>query len=237
MGPAGFLAVLGLIEVWLNSLCSDNASPDPITPALLSHAKGIGQSVPLAQLLDFVRPVYVDFPMAVKTEIDDLDMVSTIWILASNDENPLVTYRGLAHRLDLPKEYDTRATVASRPELFRLGATDSRINGWKRDMRTGKRLPGWIKALGSEEARNAAIDAITPNEVFRSQFRAHSDAERSPIEIIKWGLEHLDRLRKARIEEKDASVKRWQMWLVFGVTLLGVVSQFAIAFAKYNGWI
>ena len=104
-------------------------------------------------------------------------------------------------------------------------------------MRTGKRLPGWIKAIGSEEARNAAIEGVTPNEVFRSQFRTHSDAERSPIEIIKWGLEHLDRLRKARTEEKDASVKRWQMWLVFWVTLLGVASQFVIAFAKYKGWI
>ena len=50
MGPAGFLAVLGLIGVWLNSaIASNNASPDPITPALLSHAEGIGKSVPLAQ--------------------------------------------------------------------------------------------------------------------------------------------------------------------------------------------
>ncbi len=175
--------------------------------------------------------------MATRTQIEELDMVSAIWILASNDENPLMTYRGLAHRLGLPKDCDMKATVASRPELFRPGATESRINAWKTDMRSGKRLPGWIKTLSSDEDRNAAIDAITPNETFRSQFRTHSNAERSPIEIIKWGLEHVDRLRKAWTEEKDASVKRWQMWLVFWVTLLGVVSQFAIAFAKYKDWI
>lgn len=175
--------------------------------------------------------------MATRRETDDLDTVSAIWILASNDENPLITYTGLIHRLGLPADCDIRAIVASRPELFRPGATETRINSWKTNLRAGKRLPGWVKAITNDAERSAAIEAITPNDVFRSQFRAHSSAERSPIEIIKWGLEHLDRLRKARAEEGDASVKRWQMWLVFWVTLLGVVSQFAIAFAKYKGWL
>ena len=81
------------------------------------------------------------------------------------------------------------------------------------------------------------IEKLGPEDVFRSQFRAHANAEKSPIEIIKWGLEHLDRLRKAKVDAKDASAKRWQMWLVFWVSLLGVLSQFAIAFAKHKGWL
>lgn len=175
--------------------------------------------------------------MATHPEADDLDIVSAIWILASNDENPLITYRGLTHRLGLPVKYNVRAIIASRPELFRPGATESRINTWKGEMRGGKSLPGWVNASNSEAEKKAAIEAITPNEVFRSQFRAHSNAERSPIEIIKWGLEHLDRLRKAKAEAKDASAKKWQIWLVFWVTLLGILSQFTIAFAKYKAWI
>jgi hypothetical protein len=175
--------------------------------------------------------------MASPPEIDDLDTVSAIWILASNDENPLISYRGLVHRLGLPDGYDVKAIVASRPELFRPGATETRIEAWKSKMRIGRSLPGWVKAIQGDAQKKAAIEAITSNDVFRSQFRAHSDAEQSPIEIIKWGLEHLDRLRKAKAEAKDASAKRWQMWLVFWVSLLGVVSQFGIAFAKYKGWI
>jgi len=166
---------------------------------------------------------------------DDLDTVSAIWILASNDENPLITYKGLIHRLGLPPSCDVRAIVASRPELFRPGATDARMSAWKANLRLGKSLPGWLKAIEDSSERSAAIEALSASDVFRSQFRAHSGAERSPIEIIRWGLEHLDRLRKARAEANDASVKRWQMWLVFWVTLLGVVSQFVIAFAKYKG--
>ena len=55
-------------------------------------------------------------------EIQDIDLVSAIWILASNDENPLITYRGLIHRLGLPPDFNIKATVASRRELFRPGA-------------------------------------------------------------------------------------------------------------------
>ena len=74
-------------------------------------------------------------------------------------------------------------------------------------------------------------------DVFRSQFRTNTNAEKSSIDIIKWGLEHLDRLRKAKVDARDASAKKWQMWLVFWVSVVGVVSQFAIALAKYKGWL
>ena len=95
----------------------------------------------------------------------------------------------------------------------------------------------FFEASKDDSERATAIEALTSGNVFRSQFRAHQGAERPPIEIIKWGLEHLDRLRKVRAEKSDASVKRWQMWLVFWVSILGIVSQFGIAFAKYKGWL
>ena len=147
--------------------------------------------------------------MAKQREFDDLDTVSAIWILASHDENPLITYTGLIHRLGLPANCDVKRIVASRPELFLPGATETRINSWKINLRAGKSLPGWIKAIPDAAVRSTAINAISADDIFRSQFRAHANAEQSPIEIIKWGLEHFDRLRKARAEASDASVKRW----------------------------
>ena len=174
---------------------------------------------------------------SVSPAADDLDVVSAIWILASNDDNPIITYSGLNHRLGLPEDYNVKMLVASRPELFRPRVPESRLKTWKDRMLSGKSIPGWLTAIENSEERGAAIEAITREDVFRSQFRAHSNAERSPIEIISWGLEHLDRLRKARAEANDASAKKWQMWLVFGVSLIGVISQFLIAFSKYKGWI
>jgi hypothetical protein len=175
--------------------------------------------------------------MATAPAPDDLDILSAIWILASNDENPLISYRGLVFRLGLPATCDIRAIVRSRPELFRLGATQHRIDQWKSELLAGKSLPAWIRDIADTRERQATIEKLGPEDVFRSQFRAHANVERSPIEIIKWGLEHLDRLRKAKVEANDSSAKKWQMWLVFGATLLGVVSQFGIAFAKHMCWI
>lgn len=168
---------------------------------------------------------------------DDLDIVSAIWILASNDETFLITYQGIKHRLDLAPDTNVKAIIAKRPELFRPGANPEHLEAWKEKMLQGRSLPSWVKAIASQQEREAAIRGISTEHVFRSQFRARRDAERSPIEIIKWGLDHLDRLRKAKAEANDASAKKWQMWLVFGVTLAGVVSQFLIAYAKFKGWI
>jgi hypothetical protein len=170
-------------------------------------------------------------------ELEDIDLLSAIWILASNDENPLITYLGLTHRLGLHADYDVRATVGKRRELFRPGATVGRILAWKDEMRTGRNIPGWIAALDSPSDRTAAIEAITPNDVFRSQFRTQAKAERSPVSVITWGLEHLERIRKGKVEAQDANAKKWQMWLVFGVSAAGVISQFGIAYARYRRWI
>lgn len=170
-------------------------------------------------------------------DIQELDLVCAIWIFACNDETSLITYRGIQHRLDLQDGYDVRGLVKRRPELFRPGASENHLEAWKAEMLQGRRLPSWIKSIQSEDDRRTAIASLTTNDVFRSQFRARKEAERSQIEIIKWGLDHIDRLRKARSEASDASAKRWQMWLVFWVSLAGVVSQFFIAYAKYRGWI
>ena len=160
---------------------------------------------------------------------DDLDLLSAIWILACNDENPLMTYRGLTFRLDLPETFDVRGCIKRHPELFRPGANAKRVDDWKNELREGRGHPGWLKAIKDEAEKAAAIEKLGEGDVFRSQFRARANAEKSPIEIISWGLEHLDRLRKARAEAKDATVKRWEMWLVFGISAVGVITQFALA--------
>ncbi len=139
--------------------------------------------------------------------------------------------------MNLPDNYDVRTLISNRPELFRLGANQDHIETWKQEMLRGRHLPSWIRAISPETNQKDTIEAISSDDVFRSQFRSRKNAQRSEIEIIKWGLEHLDRLRKAKAEVGDASVKRWQMWLVFWVSLIGIASQFLIAFAKYKLWI
>jgi hypothetical protein len=65
---------------------------------------------------------------------DDYDTLAAIWVLACNDDDPIITYRGLIRRLgpDTPYDIDDiEVIVASRPELFRRGVyqTTASIGG------------------------------------------------------------------------------------------------------------
>ena len=87
-------------------------------------------------------------------------------------------------------------------------------------MRLGKHLPSWIRDVDDETTKKSAIEALSPEDVFRSQFRAEYDAPKSSVEVIDWGLQHIDRLRKASLEYQEQTAKRWEIWLVFLVSIL-----------------
>ena len=167
---------------------------------------------------------------------DELDLLSSIWIMASNDENHLITYEGIRYRLDLPPDFDVKSLVKKRPELFRHGTSQIVLDDWKSKMLLNARsAPVWIRAITDDQERLRKINARSSDDVFRSQFRAQRASDRSPIEIITWGLEHLDRLRKAKMEEREATAKSWQMWLVFVVGLLGIAVSIFLKFVGNTG--
>lgn len=160
---------------------------------------------------------------------DEFAVLSAIWILASNDERSLVTYRGIQHRLNLPDSYDVRGLVHMHGELFRLGMPPSQLNKWKDDMRAGKSLPSWIRSA-SDRAR--CIDELKSDDGFRSQFRSDAGAVRSDVAVIDWGLSHIERLRKAKSESREATWKSWQIWLVLAASVLGSIATLLAALLK-----
>jgi hypothetical protein len=140
---------------------------------------------------------------------DDLDILSGIWIMSCNDDNPIMTYKSIAQRLNLPDTYDVKAVVRSRPELFRPGILNSRLNAWKDLMRSGKSRPNWIVEIHDQTQQRKAIDQLTRDDVFRNQFRVGDGAGKCDIEVIDWGLQHIERLRKAAAEEREARSRKW----------------------------
>jgi hypothetical protein len=162
---------------------------------------------------------------------DEFAVLSAIWILACNDETPVITYRSIRHRLNLPEDFDVAALVRSHGELFRLKIPPSRLKAWQDEMKRGEHMPSWIReATGI--ARIQLIDALKPEDGFRSQFRAELNAPKSAVTVIEWGLTHIERLRKARSEAREATAKSWQMWLVLAASLLGVVATIVAAILK-----
>lgn len=166
------------------------------------------------------------------SDLDELDLISAIWILACNDENHLITYEGIRDRLGLDKNFDVMGLVLKRRELFRPGAPPGELDEWKDAMRNGNRLPSWLKGISTDAERLNAIDRLSANDIFRSQFRTTRGSLKSQIEIVNWGLEHIDRLRKSKTASREANAKSWQMWLVFFVGLANIVATVAIAFTK-----
>ena len=122
--------------------------------------------------------------------------------------------------------------VQEHGELFRQGVSVRRLEEWKRGMWNGKHLPSWIREIENENERHEAIGSITTDDVFRSQFRAGENADRSPIEILDWGVQHIERLRKAELDKTQRSAKSWELWVVFGVGILNVIATVLIAIVK-----
>lgn len=139
---------------------------------------------------------------------DDLDILCAIWIISCNDENPVITYKGINHRLGLKDDYDVKSLVGSRGEMFRKGVSPRRLQAWKEAMRTGKHRPSWIRHIEDSALRDQAIEDLTLADVFRNQFRAEEDAPPCVIEIVDWGLKHIDRIRTANLNVREERAKR-----------------------------
>src|SRR6266498_380486 len=163
---------------------------------------------------------------------DVFDVLSASWVMACNDENPIITYEGIRHRLDLDSAFDIRGLIRSRGDLFRRGVSERRLVAWKQDMLAGKRLPGWIRDIDEQELRRRTIEQFTSDDVFRCQFRTEDGAPKASLEVIGWGLQHIDRLRRAHYEARETTAKSWQVWLVFVVGVLGVVATIVAAIIK-----
>jgi hypothetical protein len=159
---------------------------------------------------------------------EQFNILSAAWILACIDKSPIMTYRGIQHRLRLD-EYDIesiKSLIQSRGELFRRRVPRSYFTQWIGDMRGGKHIPSWIRE--DERAKRAdLINSLQLEDVFISQFRVNDEELRYEsgfdTGIIDWGLQHIERLRKARFESREESIKKWQLWILLFFSFASLV--------------
>ena len=162
---------------------------------------------------------------------DHFDILSATWVLACNDENSIVTYRGLESRLGLSSDFPVRELVKKRRDLFRLGIPPSQLKAWKAEMRQGHQVPVWMQGL-PPEMHEMTIEGLSGDDGFRSQFRTGMRAEKSSLDLLKWGLEHINQLRVAQIESSDQSMKSWQLGLVTALAFINIAATIGVALLK-----
>ena len=159
-----------------------------------------------------------------KSNRDKFDILSSVWVLACNDPISIMSYKGIKFRLRLSADYDIKGLVEERGELFRSGVPAQRLEDWKTAMRSQvNKRPAWIRDFKEEALQLEAIETLSINDVFRSQFRTGKDAPPSTLEFISWGLQHIERLRKANLEAREEVIKRWQLWSVILLTIINII--------------
>ncbi len=159
-----------------------------------------------------------------KSNRDKFDVLSALWVLACNDPISIMSYNGIKYRLKLPTDYDMESLVEERGELFRPGVPSRRLEEWKTAMQSQmSKRPAWIRDLEDEASQLEAINALSVDDVFRSQFRAEKDALSSTLEVLGWGLQHIERLRKANLEAREEVIKRWQLWSVIILSVVNIL--------------
>ena len=82
--------------------------------------------------------------------------------------------------------------------------------------------PAWIRDLEDQASQLEAIKVLSVDDVFRSQFRPEKDAPPSTLEVLSWGLQHIERLRKANLEAREEMIKRWQLWSVIILSVVNI---------------
>ncbi len=159
-----------------------------------------------------------------KSDRDKFDVLSAVWVLACNDPISIMSYNGIKFRLKLSTDYDIESLIEERGEFFRPGIPSRRLEEWKTAMQLQvSKRPAWIRDLEDEASQLEAINALSVDDVFRSQFRTEKDAPPSTLEVLGWGLQHIERLRKANLEAREEVIKRWQLWSVIILSVVNIV--------------
>ena len=142
----------------------------------------------------------------VKSNRDKFDVLSALWVLACNDPISIMSHNGIEYRLKLPSDYDIDSLVEERGESFRPGVPSRRLEEWKPAMQSQmSKRPAWIRNLENEASQLEAIKVLSVDDVFRSKFSTEKDALPSSLEVLSWGLQHIERLRKVNLEAREGS--------------------------------
>jgi hypothetical protein len=113
---------------------------------------------------------------------------------------------------------------ANRP-LFRPKAP-TQLEAWKKKREEDRKFPEWLSG-NTEEEKLDALNNLEAEQTFRSQFRVGPQPkgkdypDPAPVEVIEWGLQYIDRRRKAMLEFRDTTAKQWQ---IIAVAVIGIAN-------------
>lgn len=158
---------------------------------------------------------------------DDYQVLTASWILASNDENNLMTYKSIGKRLDITDIEHIKQLINSHGELFRKGATKESIDEWKSNMLDDIQKPSWMRELTKVEFAKEILH-LSKEDIFRSQFRVEKNAKKSDVNLIEWGLRHLERLYTNESSQIKIKIQVWTLVVASISVVLGIANTIVL---------
>ncbi|MCD8443272.1 hypothetical protein LNI88_11790 [Tenacibaculum dicentrarchi] len=149
-------------------------------------------------------------------------LITTIWILSSNDQTSQMTYRGISERVSNCTEEKVKEYVKAFPELFQEEIPKLHLKAWKEQMLNKKNRPKWIAQSKNKED---LIKGLTIDDVFRNRFRNSIDEPPLDRDLIKWGLDYIDNY----FIKKEEKTNKW--WVRSGNILIPFISLLIASYA------
>lgn len=141
-------------------------------------------------------------------------ILSAIWMISNTEECPLILYKQLYISLKISESIDLKGIIQDNREFFKHGSNQKELDImktiWKRDGLN----PDYLKTSQKSEEVNNNIDKIGTDDVFKSYFRISGCNEKTSIEIINWGVNHIDKLQQAIKDKKKYMIFRFSAILL-----------------------
>lgn len=164
------------------------------------------------------------------------DKLISIWTFSCVTSNPKIAYESLVYRYDFQTIDEAKNLVKTFKEMFLPGIITSELESIKAQFQTENAkddkvndLPAWLINKGDAATREPIIQALDKDSFFSSQVRFSDTIPPSSVEVLKWGIEHIERFRKEKKEKQEKRKKDIkEMWLPVASVVL---SLFAVSIA------
>lgn len=156
-----------------------------------------------------------------------------IWIMASNEKQPIMFYRSLMEKLYFKNEEELREMISNNRELF-WPMSEAVIKFFKKHYKANHDFcPRWMSDGKTHEEIDATIDLLQSNDAFTCQFRRNVDDPRCSDEIREWGSNYIEKKWNLEVKANEELHRFWGT-LIPAISIIAtvLVSVLAIIFKK-----
>lgn len=156
-----------------------------------------------------------------------------IWVKACNDQRPIMFYKSCKENFNFKNEEKVRELIKKNRELFRPLSAETLTEYQRYYTNHPEKFQAIFQNIEGEDV-NEAIDRLTTNSAFTSQYRIKPDKPKSKNEILEFGIELIMKKWELEVKSKEERFRSWAYIIVPAIALVGsaVLSVFAVLYGK-----